>query len=872
MWQPSNANQQARTLLCRTVVRLLFLTLRMVPALAAAPALAVSDREPPVYALSIRSQPLDEALQEFALQSGVQVVFFARVTDRKQGGVVDGEYTIADAMSTLLHGTPLTYRVLNSRTIEVTLAEGESSKRAERVAAEWAARIRTQRRLPNSSSRAKPMQEVVIRATAEGVVATRTETPLREIPQTVSVVSLEQLHEQNLVNLGEAMERVPGVTTARDNSLDKVYYARGFPVTSYHIDGSPSLYWFRLGDHKAPDLAEFEQIEVLRGADGLFSGNGEPGASINLVRKRPRDEPAFRLDVWAGSWSNYRAEVDATGPLGFDGELRGRIVGVYHDQDSFYDAVTQNRKKLFGVLEYDIGPDTLLTLGGSYELDDDVPVMGGVQAKPDGSDPHVPRDKALTTDWMFQRAQTHEAYLKLQQGFGEDWKLRFGATIRDGSLEFGRGIVRTDFDAATGGRTTTGASATFTTRPNVRDQFNTELTLTGTFDLLGLHGELALGGDYARYKYFSAGEYYVTSGAGGSVSEYDPSIYADPRLTRSPLFSQSSRGQNKAVGAFAYVKLNLGDAWSVGAGARAGQERYWKRNTSSTGLISNAKSPWSTRTATPYAAVMYDVSEHYSLYASYADIYRDTSSDMLVLSWGSGYGENRLKPDGSDIGVRHGVNIESGIKAAWRDGRVNGTLVYYRIAQNRVPLLLPAGYPKGSVPGVSHSMGADLELSGTVAPGWLLGAGYTFNDNRKATGMWEGVRGPLYFNTELSRATAKHLFKAWTTKQLPGQMSRWAIGGDLRAQTSQVAPLTVCSVILKSGDCASNASSRILKQLNSYAVLDMHASFRLDRNWRVGLTANNVFDKWYYESLGNTVIEGWYGEPRNFMLKVEGAF
>jgi len=198
--------------------------------------------------------------------------------------------------------------------------------------------------------------------------------------------------------------------------------------------------------------------------------------------------------------------------------------------------------------------------------------------------------------------------------------------------------------------------------------------------------------------------------------------------------------------------------------------------------------------------------------------------------------------------------------------------VGYRITQYRIPLTLPPGYPTGAVPGAHHSQGGDLELSGAVTPGWLLGAGYTFNDNRLGTGVWEGVRGPLYFTSELHGATPKHFFKLWTSTRLPGRMSNWTLGGNLRAQTTVMREKSVCQEILTSGSCKSGSSKRVAEERPSYALLDLRVSYQLAPNWRIGLTANNVFDKVYYDSIGNQVVENWYGEPRNYLMKVEASF
>ncbi|MEJ0085208.1 MAG: TonB-dependent receptor [Pseudomonadota bacterium] len=812
----------------------------------------------PVYDLHIPSQPLDDALQELARQSDVDVVFFSRLTAGKRAAALNGSYTAADALSRLLAETSLGYRQLNAQTFEV---RQKSSAR---------------RTIFSAAGRIEDLEEIVVTATAQGVVATRTETPLREIPQTVSLISQAQIREQNLATLPDALERVPGLISTRDNNVSRLFIARGFAVTSYHVDGSPNLYSYKRLLSSTPDLAEFEQIEVLRGADGIFSGNGQPGASVNLVRKRPRDEAALWVSAWTGSWDNSRVELDATGPLAGDGALRGRLVGVLQDQGSNLDAVTFNRKVLFGVLDYDVGPDTVVTLGGSYVWQNDTPVFRGMLPTLDGTVPQLPHF-ALTTDWAFDRREKRETYFQLRQQLGDDWQLQVGAARWEERRQFGTASINISVNPATRQRITRGVNGAFSTRPNTEEQIGTDLTLTGDFRPFGLRAELAFGAEYARYRYLEAKERNYLEGPVRNLVDYTPSLYGDPRLIRpsQPDSIPWAQGTTESRATFLTARMHLTDALSISAGARAGQERYRRireLNFSDGRITDSREIPWSSPVVTPYAALAYDVSDHYSLYASYVDIYRNTGTDMETFPWGidSNAAPEALKPDGSAIGVRHGVTTEAGIKAAWFNGAVNGMLAAYDTRQYRIPLSLSrAGVPGKYIPGTSQSLGVDLELTG-AAGGWLFGGGYTFNENRAATAVWNGVRGPLYALEQNSPETPKHLVKAWVNKRLTGRMSRWTVGGNLRAQTSQMTTMFACPNVTRTGGCI--GGNQFNRAFNRYAVVDLRAGFRIDENWRVVATANNINDERYYQSAGNIQPGYWWGERRNFLLKVEGSF
>src|SRR5262249_30172256 len=152
----------------------------------------------------------------------------------------------------------------------------------------------------------------------------------------------------------------------------------------------------------------------------------------------------------------------------------------------------------------------------------------------------------------------------------------------------------------------------------------------------------------------------------------------------------------------------------------------------------------SSSVVTPYAGVMVDLDEHYSLYASYAAIYLTQEETQR--------GDGTALP--TDV---TGVDIEVGLKGSWRDGALNGALVIYRADQLGVAVSGDGPRLAGDLPccyqqRTSKSKGVDLELSGEVARGWLIGGGYTLNDNEAA---WGGV---------LSSATPRHQLKLWTSK------------------------------------------------------------------------------------------------------------
>jgi outer membrane receptor for ferric coprogen and ferric-rhodotorulic acid len=300
-----------------------------------------SSAEPEKYNLKIESQSLDQALQEFARQSGLQIIYFSQVTQGLRAPPLAGQYTIDAAFDQLLHGSRLSFRVINPKTVEIRPADRNSPDaprdRSATLPPDTPAPVSGQR-VDSRKMRRSPdeIAEVVVNGTAEGLVATRTATPLREIPQTVSIISREQIRQQNDTDLADALNHAAGITAVRTDSLGQNLYSRGFQITAFHLDGGAAVNAFddaSVPFFGTPDLSEFDHIEVLRGSDSLFGGKGNPGAAISLVRKRPLATTELSFSALAGSWDRYRLEGDITGPLGFDGALRGRLDGVYASRE-----------------------------------------------------------------------------------------------------------------------------------------------------------------------------------------------------------------------------------------------------------------------------------------------------------------------------------------------------------------------------------------------------------------------------------------------------------------------------------------------------------------------------------------------------------
>jgi outer membrane receptor for ferric coprogen and ferric-rhodotorulic acid len=829
------------------------------PRLAGAPS-----TEPAKHNFSIESQPLGAALQEFAKQSGVQIIFFSQITEGLTAPALNGPDTIVGALQRLLSGSHLTFQVINSKTIEIrppTTADPRDDSKGgfDQAREKTHAGSANETVVKKTVDRVGMLDEVVVNATAEGLVATRTETPLREIPQTVSIISQEQIRQENYVDVGDALAEAVGITSQRTDSLSQNFFSRGFQITTFHLDGGAAFNSFDLTAEPffgAPALGEFDRIEVLRGSDGLFGGNGNPGATVNLIRKRPLSESQLVFDVSTGSWDNYRAEVDATGPLQPDGSLRGRVDIDLAARRYFYETAKLRRGKLFGTLEYDLTTGTLVTVGASYERVDALPFVSGLPRYFNGVDPHLPRNTGLTFDWATYDTRTSEAYFQVAQEFNALWKLKINATLWNETARYDYGDFGSDF-LPVSAELPISPFYVYSARPNTLNQFAVDATVTGRVKVSGHRIDLAIGGDLLRFRGNTASvNFYNPDDAISNAYAYSPATYPDPRRSQIPAEEDDARVSSDQAAVFGSARVYLSDALSIVAGGRVSRDSASVNGLNRFGdsSVSGSHGFKTPTKSTPYAGILYDLNRHYSVYASYADIYQ---SNGLI----------RTK-DNSFLPPIDGINVEAGLKGAWRDGMLNGTLALYGSEQRGLPLedrvadATSAGFLYGCCStsgGILRSKGIDSELSGRLAPGWLVGAGYTYNVNY-------GFR-----DAALSAATPRHLFKLWTSVRLHGDQQRWTVGGSVHAQSRSGENYNECPFDAQA-NCIGPFNTLFRTVQGPYVVAGLRAGYDFDSHWRAALNVNNVFDRIYYQAVGTASGGNWYGEPRNLMVRIDAKY
>lgn len=764
-------------------------------------------------AFDIPAQALRAALQSFGQQANVQVLYSSADVQGKKSNSVSGAMPADVAIAKMLSGTGLRY-TLQGQTLTVYVADANG----------------TAINLDSTS-----VQGTALGATTEGSgsyttgstnTATKMAMSLRETPQSVTVVTRQKMDDQNVQSLDDVARTTTGITYTKIGTERSTYYARGFEINDLQFDGIPSNISenYSMDVMSTSNMALYDRVEVVRGANGLMQGTGNPSAAINLVRKRPTQDFRLGAELGAGSWDNYRSQIDVSGPLTDDGHIRGRAVAYYNTANSYRDGAGKDNQLLYMIGEADLNDSTVLTLGASVQQDrNDGYDWGGLNTKADGSFYPLSRSASLAGKWAYLDKTNYNLFGDVTHHFDNDWKLTFAAN----------GISSdADFLSSYPARVTSNTSGNVYTLPiskvNYDDrQYGLDLFATGPFSLFGREHQLMLGAN-TRRDTFNAAIYKATNTPTINITNFDWSSIPYPAV------NDASRADYKYVreekGVYGATRLSLTDDLSLILGSRVSWSDYHVDSPSTTDSYSE------NRHVIPYAGIVYDLSEHHTLYASYTEIYKTQSY--------FGLGNKLLDPiDGN--------NYEMGLKSEYYGGRLNTSFAVFQTDLNHMPEAI-AGASTCGVTGTSscyeeggkvRNRGFEMEVSGQPLENWNVSAGYTYSDPEYVAGK---NKGSDYY-TRIPR----RLLKVSSDYRLPGDFNQWRVGGDVYAQSKTY----------------TEASTYTINQ-GGYALLNLHLNYQIDKQFSVQYNLNNALDKVYYQTLPTSNNFGglFYGDPRNFAV------
>jgi outer membrane receptor for ferric coprogen and ferric-rhodotorulic acid len=649
--------------------------------------------------------------------------------------------------------------------------------------------------------------------------ATGLDLDIAETPQSISIISHEQMTSFATSDINDALRLATGVSVEAWETNRTNYMARGFDIKNTQLDGigMPNDWGIVTGD---VDSYQYEKIEVIRGANGLLTGVGNSSGTLNFVRKRPTNSRQGEFSFSGGSENLVRVEGDYSTPLGDAGNWAARVTGAYEDADSYLRDLRNSRHFVALAVDGQLGERSTLTLGyTSQRTQTDGNMWGAlVLDYTDGTQAEFPRDASPAQDWSAWNTSFESAFAEYTAELGEAWELKASYNYRDMGDDsklfyvYSLGGLEPDNTGLLGwpGRYDT-----------VFESSLVDVNLTGRFAAFGQEHEATFGVSYSDGRTrLTNWEIPADAPAWGALPAfpYAGDTFPEPVWGDEQFYSVLNQEIKRAYGA---TRVNFGDRWHAVLGFN--WTEYHRDGVQADGPPTDQTE----REISPYAGVMFDVAKNAMIYASYSDIYQP---------------QDQYDIDGAYLDPSKGVNFEIGVKAGWFENRLLTTLALFSAEQEYLSTLggvdenLQYWYRGIDV----KSEGVELEVSGRVNEWFGVNGGFT-------SLSLDGEEADVY--PWVPRRTAN----LWMTGKLPAFSAlEFGLGGRWQSDVHN----------------ADTASTGPVRQ-DGYAVLNAFVKWEVGETLWIRLNADNLTDEKYITSLYNV---GYYSAPAQYKLAMGFTF
>nr|ASK49465.1 hypothetical protein [Agrobacterium larrymoorei] len=650
--------------------------------------------------------------------------------------------------------------------------------------------------------------------------ATRTDTPLIDIPQAVNVVTHEVLEDQNATNLDEALGNISGVTQTNTlgGTQDSVI-RRGF---GDNRDGSILTNGLKTAIPRSFN-AMTDRVEVLKGPSSTLYGILDPGGMVNVVTKRPED--TFSGEVYGNlsSFGGGTTGVDVTGPIeGTD--FSYSLIGEYKDVDYWRNFGETKHWLVSPSLKW-TGEDTEITATYMHE-DYSVPFdRGTIFDTTTGRAVNVNRKIRFDEPYNITDGKSDLFQVEIDHELSDNWKLGI-------DYSYSRNVYSDNQARVMGYNATTGVVTRRADATNYSTIYNHALRadLTGDIEAGGMQHDLLIGASYDYSDTLRTD--MLRCGTNTNFNIYNP-VYGNlPECTT--VKTDDSDQTEKLSTASVYVQdsIHLNEQWIVVGGLRyqyydllAGKGRPFKNNTDSFGDA-----------LVPNAGIVYKLTSDVSLYLNAAKTFRPQSSIA------SAYGN--LEPE-------EGVSYEIGSKFELPAGLTGNVALYTSDKENVAYNAIEGSATVLKTAGLVRARGIEMDVAGSLTYDLDIIASYAYTDAEVKEGENAGKR-PV----NVARHTGS-LSLAYDMGEIGSSGNTLKIGAGIRA------------VGVRAGI---NDNSY---DLPGYAVVDAFAAytFALERPITLQLNLKNIFNRTYYtSSIGSTAFGNQIGEPFNATLTARLTF
>lgn len=757
-------------------------------------------------AFSIPSMPLAEALTLFGQQAGLQVTFSAAMDRGLQSRAVSGSMAPEDALRSLLSGTGVVYRFTDSRT--VVLSRPGAGNPGDTILDP--VRVGDQRETGKGPVRGY----VATRSTA----GTKTDTPIIETPQAISVVTRDQMDARGVQTITEALRYTPGVFTqpfGNDRRYDQVYI-RGFVATGTgdYRDGlrQPTVNFAGFGT----EPYGLERIDIIKGPSSVLYGQTQPGGIVNRVSKRPTTEWFNEAQVGIGSDSFVYGAFDFGGPIDKDGQFLFRLTGLARQSDHpLFSRLPDDRIYLAPSFTWRPSSDTTLTVLASYHKDNSFTFNNFSMSLP-----NIPASIASVLQSNYLGDPSWDRFQREQVTVGYEFEHRFNETftIRQ-NARFGH--IGIDFRQTEGVLSNTLAQGIL--QRNAR-RWREDLTLwvvdnqmQAKFATGPVTHTVLIGFDVQNTQW----EQVNRLGPAPTTNIFNP-IYGQP-FNQGPIVA-SSRQSIRQYGIYVQDQIKFADQWVLTLGGR----HDWA-NSDTKNRLTGVKAVKEDSAFTWRAGLTYLSDIGLAPYVSYSESFNPTSGTDI---------------SGAPFEPTKGRQYEAGIKYQPKGIKSFITVSLFHLTQRNALTPNPTNILFNIQTGEVRSRGVEVEGVANLALGLDIIASYTYADVEvtRSNSTDRGKR-PLF--------SPEHMASVWM---------------DYTVQEGPLAGLGLGAGVRYVGKTYANTTNTIKNDATTLVDASVHYDLARAipalKNARVALNASNLMDKNYvtcssgscYRTSGRTVL------------------
>lgn len=647
-------------------------------------------------------------------------------------------------------------------------------------------------------------------------VGTKIPASLREIPQSVSIITNRQVKDRNVDTFDQLARKTPGLRVLSNDDGRSSVYARGYEYSEYNIDGLPAQMQSINGT--LPNLFAFDRVEVMRGPSGLFDSSGEMGGIVNLVRKRPTKAFQGHMAAGFGTHKQYKAEADVSGSLNSDGSVRGRVMAQTVGASPRPAEKNNRHETFYAAADWDINPDTVLGAGYLYQQRRLAP-YNGLPADADGKLPSLPQHVFVGADWNKFKMHSHDVFADLKHYFGNGGYGKVGMRYSDRKADSNYTFAGSKLNNA--GQANVAGLGT-----DIKQKaFAVDASYSRPFALGNTANEFVIGADYNRFR--------STNEQGRSTVASNIALGDFRSVPYVNLIQNARAGAHgykhtldtenlDKFGVYGKSTFHPADGLSLIGGGRLGHYKIESGDGKTLHKASKTK-------FTSYVGAVYDIDGSNSLYASFSQLYTPQTS---------------IGTDGKLLKPRQGNQFEVGYKGSYMDDRLNTRVSLYRLKDKNAaaPLNPNNRNTRYAALGERVMEGVETEISGAITPKWQIHAGYSYLHSQIKTAANSRDDGIFLL-------MPKHSANLWTTYQVTPELT---IGGGVNAM--------------------SGITSSAGMHAGGYATFDAMAAYRFTPKLKLQVNADNISNRRYYARVGSANTFNIPGSERSLTANLRYSF